>query len=332
MIETVSKAMEASIFVRFPGFVWAPIMLIGASAFTLGWRAWRGEAQPTTFWQLLDQTFALSGWRSKSAVIDVFLYLSRLVLPPLASNALAFALAGAFVWGLTRLGLVTPSAQPGASVIVAVAILLVVLFDLGDYCAHRALHRVPILWELHKVHHSATFLSPVTSFRVHPLEALVYTACHSLTIAPVLGAVSFFYRLNAVDLIDLMFTTNLAILVLTFNHLKHSHVQISLGPLDYVLISPHMHQLHHSSRLEHWDKNLGLIFSVWDWTFGTAVREDTKVPVVYGIGRGPQVDAQYTSLYGVFLRPVVNMVLMAIGRLAAEARPSHEFGRFEAAP
>ena len=331
MIETVSKTLEASIFVRFPGFVWAPIMLIGASALTLGWRAWRGEARPTTFRQLLDHTFALSGWRSKSAVVDVFLYLSRLVLPPLASNALAFALAGAFVLGLTSLGEATPTAEPGAAVIVAVAILLVILFDFGDYCAHFALHRVPILWELHKVHHSATFLSPVTSFRVHPLEGLVYTACHSLTIAPVVGAVSFFYRLDAVDLVNLMFTTNLAILVMTFNHLKHSHIQISLGPLDYVLISPHMHQLHHSSRLEHWDKNLGLIFSVWDWAFGTAVRENPKVPVVYGIGRGPQVDAQYTGLYGVFLRPVVNIVLMVAGRLSAETRPSQELEPFEAA-
>jgi sterol desaturase/sphingolipid hydroxylase (fatty acid hydroxylase superfamily) len=243
-----------------------------------------------------------------------------MVLPSLASNALAFAVAGSFALLLGGLGAAPQTAELGAPGILATAVLLVVLLDLGDYFAHLALHRIPMLWELHKVHHSATFLSPVTSFRVHPFEAIVYTVCHSVVIAPLLGAMAFFYRLDIADLVDLMFTTNLAILVLTFNHLKHSHLQISLGPLDYVLISPHMHQLHHSSRLDHWDKNLGLVFSVWDWVFGTAVRENTEVPVNYGIGRGPEVDAQYQTLQGMFVRPVINIALLAAGRISAETR------------
>lgn len=324
MIERVSDILEASIFVRYPGFVWAPIMLIGASLISYLVLAWRHEPRPRTLRDFLDQTFALSGWRNRSIIPDIVLFVSRKVLPSLASNGLAFALAGGFVYLLAGLGTAPQTAELGPWGIFGAALLLVVLFDLGDYLAHLALHRVPLLWELHKVHHSATFLSPVTSFRVHPCEALIYTASHSVIIAPVLGALSFFYRLNITDLVDLMFTTNLAVLVLTFNHLKHSHVQISLGFLDYVLISPHMHQLHHSSRLEHWDKNLGLIFSVWDWTFRTAVREDTRVPVTYGIGRGASVDAQYTTLYGMFLLPLVNMAQMVLGRLPAEPRPNRQ--------
>lgn len=324
MIKDVSRILEASVFVRYPGFVWAPIMLIAASLIGYLALAWRHEPRPRTLRDFLEQTFALSGWRSKSALADVILFLSRKVLPSLASNGLAFALAGGMIQLLAGLGAAPQTAELGPWGILGVSLLLVVLFDLGDYLAHLALHRIPLLWELHKVHHSATFLSPVTSFRVHPCEALVYTVGHSVIIAPLLGALSFFYRLNVTDLVDLMFTTNLAVLVLTFNHLKHSHVQISLGPLDYVLISPHMHQLHHSCRLEHWDKNLGLIFSLWDWAFGTGVREDTGVPVVYGIGRGPAVDAQYTGLYGMFLLPLVNMTLMALGRLAAEERPNQQ--------
>lgn len=324
MIKHVSGFLEDSVFVRYPGFVWAPIMLIGASLISYLVLAWRHEPRPRTLPDFLERTFALSRWRSRSAVADVVLFVSRKVLPSLASNGLAFALAGGVIYLLDGLGTAPRTAELGPWGIFGASLLLVVLFDLGDYLAHLALHRVPLLWELHKVHHSATFLSPVTSFRVHPCEALIYTASHSVTIAPLLGALSFFYRLNVTDLVDLMFTTNLAVLVLTFNHLKHSHVQISLGPVDYVLISPHMHQLHHSSRLDHWDKNLGLIFSVWDWTFRTAVREDTTVPVIYGIGRGPSVDAQYTTLYGMFLLPLVNITQMALGRLPAETRPNQQ--------
>lgn len=326
MIEDVARTLEASVFVRYPGFVWAPFMLIGASLVSYLFLAWRHEPRPRTLRDVIESTFALSGWRSRSALADVVLFLSRKLLPSLASNGLAFALAGGAIYLLGGMG-----AQPSASTlgpwgILGAALMLVVLFDLGDYLAHLALHRIPLLWELHKVHHSATFLSPATSFRVHPCEALIYTAGHSVIIAPLLAGLSFYYRLNVTDLIDLMFTTNLAILVLTFNHLKHSHAQISLGPLDYVLISPHMHQLHHSSRLDHWDKNLGLIFSAWDWIFGTAVREDTRVPVVYGIGRGPEIDAQYTTLYGMFLLPLVNMTQKVLGRLPAETRPKPDAG------
>jgi sterol desaturase/sphingolipid hydroxylase (fatty acid hydroxylase superfamily) len=321
MFDLVSRTLEQSVFVRYPGYFWAPIMLIAGSLVVHVRLGLRQARQPKTLWSLLDQTFAFSRWRNRSVVPDIVLYLSRMILPTLASNALVFALAGSVVWLVADLGAVPRVDGLGPWGILIVAILLVVLLDLGDYFAHLALHRIPILWELHKVHHSATFLSPVTSFRVHPLEAIVYTAGHSVVIAPVLGIVSYFYRLEVVDLIDLMFTTNLAILVLTFNHLKHSHLQISLGPLDYVLISPHMHQLHHSSRLDHWDKNLGLIFSLWDWAFGTAVREDPDVPVDYGIGRGEEVDAQYQTLYGMFLLPVVNLTLLAIGRISAERPP-----------
>jgi sterol desaturase/sphingolipid hydroxylase (fatty acid hydroxylase superfamily) len=320
MLELVAQTLKESVFVRFPGYIWAPVMLIGGSLFLQLRLILKRRRQPATAWETLDQTFAFSRWKTRSVIPDVVLYLARMVLPALASNALAFALAGSFALLLGGLGAAPQGAELGAPGIFATAVLLVVLLDLGDYFAHLALHRIPMLWELHKVHHSATFLSPVTSFRVHPFEAIVYTVCHSVTIAPLLGAMAFFYRLDVADLVDLMFTTNLAILVLTFNHLKHSHLPISLGPLDYVLISPHMHQLHHSSRLEHWDKNLGLVFSAWDWIFGTAVREDTDVPVSYGIGRGPEVDAQYQTLTGMFVRPVINMALLAAGRISAETR------------
>ncbi len=323
MFEDVMTALQSSIFVKYPGYIFAPLMLVGASILTIAYRRYRFQ-QSCSLSEFIEQTFALRGWKSRSAVMDVVMYVVGKIIPVFSTNAFTFALAGLFVWAIASLTPGSPAADPGVGVIVAASLALVVLLDMGDYFAHRALHRFPMLWELHKVHHSATFLSPATSFRVHPLESLVYTAFHTLTIAPALGALSVFYKLTPVNLLDLMFTTNLVILVLTLNHLKHSHFQISLGRLDYLLISPHMHQLHHSTKFEHWDRNLGLVFSVWDWMFGTAVREDTKVKVNYGIGRGREFDAQYDSLYGIYLMPVVNMVLMVFGKLPAELPPPED--------
>ena len=326
MIGNATAAIQDSIFVRYPGYVFAPAMLIAASLLTIVWRNRRREARQTSLWEFLDYTFALTRWKSRSALADVSLFVLGKVLPRLGTNAFAFLFAGLIVSGLPSISDTTNLPGAGVGAIIVISLALVVTMDLGDYLAHLALHRIPMLWELHKVHHSASFLSPVTSFRVHPFEALIYTVGHSFTIAPVLALASHFYRLDFIDLIDLMAASNMFILVLTLNHLKHSHFQISLGPLDYLLISPHMHQLHHSVRLEHWDKNLGLVFSVWDWAFGTGVRADTNVPVVYGIGRGAEVDAQYNSFYGMLLRPVVQMVFVATGRRSAEVKPDCDFG------
>ncbi|WP_338467753.1 sterol desaturase family protein [Novosphingobium sp. ZN18A2] len=322
--DQVIDSMKGSIFAQYPGYVFAPVMLIAASFIVLSLKAIRGEKQDFTIWALFNHTFAVERWRCRSAIVDVFLYLANRLIPAFSTSVIVFFIAGILLWGLSGTGWNADAANPGPGAIVTMAVLLVVLLDFGDYLAHRALHRIPVLWELHKVHHSATFLSPVTSFRVHPLESLVYTVCHSVVLAPAVGVLSFFYRIGPVTLIDLMFTTNIIVIVLTLNHLKHSHFQISLGYLDYVIISPHMHQLHHSVRLEHWDKNLGVIFSLWDWAFGTAVREDTAIPVVYGIGRGPVEDARYLTFYGVFLRPLVNMGLLATGRISAEKKPGAE--------
>ena len=53
--------------------------------------------------------------------------------------------------------------------------------DFSKYIIHRFMHRWPILWSLHKVHHSATVLTPMTVFRTHPLEGIIFSLRSSLT-------------------------------------------------------------------------------------------------------------------------------------------------------
>ena len=47
------------------------------------------------------------------------------------------------------------------------------LFDLGYWIGHRAMHEIPLLWEFHKTHHAAEVLTPVTSARSHPVDDLI---------------------------------------------------------------------------------------------------------------------------------------------------------------
>src|SRR5207302_2635125 len=79
-------------------------------------------------------------------------------------------------WVSAALGSRVPhglSETPGIAVRVCFTIAFFVAYDFGRFAAHCLLHDVPLLWEFHKIHHSAEVLTPMTTFRAHPLELLL---------------------------------------------------------------------------------------------------------------------------------------------------------------
>jgi sterol desaturase/sphingolipid hydroxylase (fatty acid hydroxylase superfamily) len=66
--------------------------------------------------------------------------------------------------------------------------------------------------------------------------------------------------------------------------LQHSHVWLSFGrTLDHIICVPSLHQIHHSQAPQHWDRNYAVIFSFWDWIFGTLYMPDRQEKLVYGV-------------------------------------------------
>jgi sterol desaturase/sphingolipid hydroxylase (fatty acid hydroxylase superfamily) len=154
--------------------------------------------------------------------------------------------------------------------IIAGAQFLVILVsrDFDTHVGHLLLHKVPLLWSSHRTHHSAEVLTFLTSTRAHPLEYL-----HMQSFMAVFGALgggAFLYFTGTG-----LQTTPMVILVVTgvffqlFGLTQHSHLPISFGRLNYILLAPVLHQLHHSAELRHRDKNYGGQLSVFDWIFGT---------------------------------------------------------------
>ena len=144
------------------------------------------------------------------------------------------------------------------------------LDDFSKYIIHRFMHRWPILWSLHKVHHSATVLTPMTVFRTHPLEGVIFSLRSSLTQAISISSFIFLFG-NSVDLFTIL---GVNIFVFLFNifgsNLRHSHIGIRYWSwVEYIFISPAQHQLHHSIAREHHDKNFGAALAIWDWIFGS---------------------------------------------------------------
>lgn len=137
-------------------------------------------------------------------------------------------------------------------------VVLLLVKDFLDWCTHNLLHRVPPLWQLHKVHHSIEELDFLGNFRFHWGEVTIYWLVTSLPLA-------------ALGVADGSVWMAVAMVSTVIGHLNHSNLRLSWGPLKYVLNSPKMHVWHHA-RLEGGAKghNFGVVFSLWDWLFRTA--------------------------------------------------------------
>lgn len=151
-----------------------------------------------------------------------------------------------------------------------VQVLLVVLVaDLVQYWTHRAYHEVPFLWRFHSVHHSARAMDWLAGSRQHILELL---ATRILVLAPifVLG-----FSQRAIDAY---------VIIVGFQAVfNHCNVDVRLGPLRYVLVTPNFHHWHHSRDTEAIDKNYAAHFAFLDYLFGTAVSADRVWPSHYGV-------------------------------------------------
>lgn len=139
--------------------------------------------------------------------------------------------------------------------------------DFLRFVHHYGMHKVPFLWKLHKVHHSARILTPVTLYRAHPLESALATLRNSLGLGVTTGLFVFLFQSQ------LQMTTILGINFMGFmfnflgSNLRHSHIPISFGKLEYLFISPKQHQIHHSTNPLYFDSNFGVSLSIWDQIF-----------------------------------------------------------------
>ncbi|CAN5417321.1 sterol desaturase family protein [soil metagenome] len=154
-----------------------------------------------------------------------------------------------------------------------------VVFDLSYYCVHRLLHDVPALWEFHKVHHSAEVMTPMTEWRQHPLEALVFPISAGLFTGVLQGAMVWGFGPGARPLAVGGVNVVMLFYIGSILHLRHSHVWMPFrGVWGRLFQSPAHHQIHHSMRPEHFGKNLGFALSLFDWAFGTLSIPPKRAP------------------------------------------------------
>ena len=190
-------------------------------------------------------------------------------------------------------------------IILLYTITLFLVSDFTRYWLHRFLHTIPFLWEFHKVHHSAKVLTPITFYRVHPMENFLFGLRYSFSIGIVTGV--FIYLFGAMIDIYMVLGVNafLFFFSLIGSNLRHSHVPISYGRfIEKWFISPKQHQIHHSRK--HFDKNYGGYIAIWDRIFGTLCLSNSVRVMKFGLRVEQMKD--YLSLKDLILRPFINLV------------------------
>ena len=193
-------------------------------------------------------------------------------------------------------------AVPGAVDHLLYTAATVIALDAGIFLAHYLQHKVPVLWEFHKVHHSAEVLTPITVYRMHPVDDIVTGSLTSITVGVVAGV---FHSIYAVTLTSiLVFNLNLFIFVFYFfgYNLRHSHIWLAYPRgLSHFLISPAQHQIHHSSAPRHFDRNFGFIFAFWDRMAGSLYVPEQREALHFGLDGDEHL--AFDSVWQLYTRP-----------------------------
>ncbi|WP_312784722.1 sterol desaturase family protein [Brevundimonas sp.] len=142
-----------------------------------------------------------------------------------------------------------------AWLLVVVSFLLI---DLLAYLSHALFHGAPWLWRLHRAHHTDGVVDASTGVRHHPVETLA-SAALQLTVFAILG-------------VPLLVILAYGLITTLWQFVTHADVRLP-EPIDralrLVVVTPGMHRVHHSVRMDEGNSNFGMVLSVWDRLFGT---------------------------------------------------------------
>ena len=135
--------------------------------------------------------------------------------------------------------------------------------DFFFYWFHRALHRVPVLWAHHKMHHMDETLEAVTVTRQNWIEVFIAALLIFIPMRIV-------FKVDSFDLVQLGLLSGAFVTIFSnLLGLGHMNVRWQVGRASVIFCSPQVHRIHHSRLPQHRDRNFAFIFPLWDVLFRT---------------------------------------------------------------
>jgi sterol desaturase/sphingolipid hydroxylase (fatty acid hydroxylase superfamily) len=142
----------------------------------------------------------------------------------------------------------------------------------SGYLVHYLFHKSAWLWSLHSVHHSDDLVDVTTTFRQHPIEAVI----------------KILFNVSGVILMGIPLWILFTYITISTIHAQLEHANIKLPAkldrmLQYFIVTPNMHKIHHSRYQQETDSNYSNVFSIWDRVFGTFNAKKDYSQIDYGL-------------------------------------------------
>ncbi|EGV43330.1 fatty acid hydroxylase family protein [Bizionia argentinensis JUB59] len=222
------------------------------------------------FWGLIAISFIVWGleilfpWRKNQAVFRKDFWLDAFYM---FFNFFIFAIVISGVYRLmevafndfgismTSLAIVDMSAWP---MWLQLLVFFIVL-DFVQWFTHVLLHRYPVLWRFHQVHHSVKEMGFAAHLRYHWMENILYKPLKIFGVM-ILGG----FEPEQAYIVHFI--------AISIGHFNHSNIKITYGPLKYIFNNPVMHLYHHAYNLpegKQYGMNYGISLSLWDYIFKT---------------------------------------------------------------
>ena len=221
-------------------------------------------------------------WFNQIALTAVGSLVTRLCLP-VAAFSMAL-LAEQHGWGLLN--------QWSLPTWLACA-LAVLAIDLGGYAQHRVFHAVPMLWRIHRIHHTDLDVDCGTAIRHHPLEMLA-TAAFDVALVGAIGAPP----------LAVIVAAGFAAVSSVFNHGNVRMPQPVDRLLRWIVVTPDMHRIHHSLAVGESNRNFSNFLTWWDRLFGSYQREPLLGHERMQLGIAEARNAADVTLWRLLLMPL----------------------------
>ncbi len=175
-------------------------------------------------------------------------------------------------------------------------VISVLFMDLVIYAQHVITHKIPLLWRIHRVHHTDLDFDVTTALRFHPFEIILslLVKCFFIALlgAPVVAVIVFEIVLN----ISSMF--------------NHSNIRISTGVdrlLRFFIVTPDMHRVHHSTIKIETNSNYGFSIPWWDYIFRTYLPQPSAGHIKMQIGLSEFRRNKVIYLHNLLMQPFISI-------------------------
>ena len=252
---------------------------------------------------------------SKSSFVDYSLYvfnsLIMIIFSPILLSQLVIA---TFIFEfMYAQNIIEPISINYLSIFLPIifTICFFIVDDFSKFLVHMLMHKIKFLWCFHKIHHSAEVLTPMTVFRTHPIEGVIFVLRNAISQGAVIG-IFFFISSGELSLVTVLGANLFSFMFhLLGSNLRHSHISISYGKLvEKILISPAQHQIHHSVEKKHHDKNFGVTFAIWDYFFNTLVYSQSNQKIKYGLS--DEENYSRNNIFKIYLLPIIECLTLIL--------------------